>query len=397
MEAVTAAKLTAAVVQNKDTILKFVGTIALAVAFPVILLSTGMLELVSAFTPDGTVVSTSEMDITSTSVYRAVKEATGPYYDDLWNEMGHKRAEIMAEHTETVTLVGENGQPYETEKCDVIVSRHMNYLADAYLIAYLVCAEGMDVNTARIETGTAYRFLDSIGEIVVIEANGEYQVTNSFLSMDEIRRMWFPDEAEGKKFVACCEAYSQFMEISQTQIDIEAGNWTNVDFSAISLMNVPLYLQYKGSWAATPYGDGPIRKTGCAPTCLAMVLSYIRQEQILPDDVAAWAGNRFYVNGTGTSWSIFGAVEGAWGVKCTNIGKSQTLLLEALKDGKPVIASMGPGTFTRGGHFIVLSGVTLDGKIMVKDPNDSASKNHANTGFDVSLILRESKNMWVCG
>ena len=255
MEAVTAAKLTAAVVQNRDTILKFVGIIALAVAFPVILLSTGMLELVSAFTPDGTVVSTSEMDITSTSVYRAVKEATGPYYDDLWNEMGHKRAEIMAEHTETVTLVGENGQPYETEKCDVIVSRHMNYLADAYLIAYLVCAEGMDVNTARIDTGTAYRFLDSIGEIVVIEANGEYQVTNSFLSMDEIRRMWFPDEAEGKKFVACCEAYSQFMEISQTQIDIEAGNWTNVDFSAISLMNVPLYLQYKGSWAATPYGD----------------------------------------------------------------------------------------------------------------------------------------------
>ena len=84
-------------------------------------------------------------------------------------------------------------------------------------------------------------------------------------------------------------------------------------------------------------------------------------------------------------------------MKCTNIGKNQTLLLEALKDGKPVIASMGPGTFTKGGHFIVLSGVTLDGKIMVKDPNDSASKNHANTGFDVSLILRESKNMWVCG
>ncbi len=397
MEAVTAAKLTAAVVQNRDTILKFVGAIALAVAFPVILLSTGMLELVSAFTPDGTVVSTSEMDITSTSVYRAVKEATGPYYDDLWNEMGHKRAEIMAEHTETVTLVGENGQPYETEKCDVIVSRHMNYLADAYLIAYLVCAEGMDVNTARIDADTAYRFLDSIGEIVVIESNGEYQVTNTFLSMDEIRRMWFPDEAEGKKFVACCEAYSQFMEISQTQIDIQAGNWTNVDFSAISLMNVPLYLQYKGRWAATPYGDGPIKKTGCAPTCLAMVLSYLRQEQILPNDVAAWVGNRFYVNGIGTSWGIFGAMEGAWGVKCTNIGKNQTLLLEALKDGKPVIASMGPGTFTKGGHFIVLSGVTLDGKIMVKDPNDSASKNHANTGFDVSLILRESKNMWVCG
>ena len=68
---------------------------------------------------------------------------------------------------------------------------------------------------------------------------------------------------------------------------------------------------------------------------------------------------------------------------------------EALSQGKLVVASMGPGTFTRGGHFIVLTGITDDGKIKVNDPNDNSSKQHINQAFAVSLILRESKAMWV--
>ena len=67
----------------------------------------------------------------------------------------------------------------------------------------------------------------------------------------------------------------------------------------------------------------------------------------------------------------------------------------ALSQGKLVVASMGPGTFTRGGHFIVLTGITDDGKIKVNDPNDNSSKQHINQAFAVSLILRESKAMWV--
>lgn len=396
MEPVAVVKTVAVIVKNRKSIGKIVGIVALAVIFPMILISINILELVSAFTPEGAVSSTTTMDYTQTAVYKAVQIATQSYYSDLWNEMGEKREEIMVAHTEPVTLIGENGQEYEDEKCDVIVTRHMNYLGDAYLIAYLVSAKGIDVNTAVINEGVAYNFLDSICEIEVKEGNNEYEVTNVFLSLEEIVEMWFTDESKAKKFIAMCEAYGQFMEISSTSIDIEAGNWTDTDFSAIKLMDVPLYLQYKGSWASVPYGDATIKKTGCAPTCLAMVLSYLRQEQIYPDDVAKWAGDTYYVNGTGTSWSIFGAIHAAWGVNCANIGKNEEILIQSLKEGKPVIASMGPGTFTKGGHFIVLSGITLDGKIMVKDPNDSALKNHANTRSDVAHILRECKNLWVC-
>lgn len=396
MEAITVAKTAAVVVKNKNTIIKTIVIVVLAIAFPLLAISTSLLELVSAFTPEGTVPSTNEMDVTHTAVYDALKDATEPFYDDLWNEMGNKRAEIMAEHTEPITLYDDSGNPYDAERCDVIVSRHMNYFGDTYLLSYLVCMDGIDVNTTHINEQVAYDFLDSVCQMVVIEGNNEYEVTNQFLSIEEIIQMWFPDESKAKKFRIMCEAYSQFMEISDTSIDVEAGNWTNADFSSIVLIDVPLYLQYRGSWAGVAYGDGTISRTGCSPTCLAMVLSYLRQEQILPSDVAAWAGNRYYVNGVGTSWSIYGAVEQDWGVRCTSIGKNQSLLVQALREGKPVIASMGPGTFTRGGHFIVLSGITLDGKITVKDPNDNAIKNHANKGFDIGLIIRECKNLWVC-
>lgn len=52
------------------------------------------------------------------------------------------------------------------------------------------------------------------------------------------------------------------------------------------------------------------------------------------------------------------------------------------------------GTFTRGGHFIVLRGITEDGKILVNDPNDNAKKQHFNRSFDLSLIKREAKAFW---
>lgn len=52
----------------------------------------------------------------------------------------------------------------------------------------------------------------------------------------------------------------------------------------------------------------------------------------------------------------------------TNIGKSEASMVQALRDGKLVVASMGPGTFTKGGHFIVLTGITESGKIRVNDP-----------------------------
>ena len=57
-----------------------------------------------------------------------------------------------------------------------------------------------------------------------------------------------------------------------------------------------------------------------------------------------------------------------YGLTVTGIGNDPENLVEALKEGKLVIAIMSKGHFTSSGHFIVLRGVTEDGKILVADP-----------------------------
>ncbi len=62
-------------------------------------------------------------------------------------------------------------------------------------------------------------------------------------------------------------------------------------------------------------------------------------------------------------------------------------IADALASGKLVVAIMVTGHFTKGGHFIVLRGVTEDGKILVADP---ASKSRSEKEWDLSIILDEA-------
>ena len=76
-------------------------------------------------------------------------------------------------------------------------------------------------------------------------------------------------------------------------------------------------------------------------------------------------------------------------------------LVDALADGKLVVALMTKGHFTSSGHFIVLRGVTSDGEIMVADPS---SYSRSEKTWDLSIILNEaSRNagaggpFWIIG
>ena len=62
---------------------------------------------------------------------------------------------------------------------------------------------------------------------------------------------------------------------------------------------------------------------------------------------------------------------------------------------------MTKGHFTKSGHFIVLRGVTSEGKILVADP---ASDDRSNKAWDMSIILNEASRsagsggpFWIIG
>lgn len=160
-------------------------------------------------------------------------------------------------------------------------------------------------------------------------------------------------------------------------------------------MNIPLYLQYDPAWGGIPYGGGTISSSACGPTCMAMVISYLSGSTVTPASVASWAGNTFYVQDEGTSWDFYPAVAREWNLLCENLGKNTGAVVQALSQGKPVIVSVGPGTFTSSGHFIVLRGITADGYVFVNDPNDNTySKNFKSQKFSFNLIVSQAKNFW---
>ena len=141
------------------------------------------------------------------------------------------------------------------------------------------------------------------------------------------------------------------------------------------------------------YGYGTtIANAGCGPTSMSMVLTYLLGETHDPVEIANWSLKRgYHYQGQGTAWAFFKACSDAYGIECEQMGVSKNNIINSLKNGKTVIMSMGPGHFTSSGHFIVLRGITKDGKIIVADP---ASEKRTNQTWDVSVFLNEGKQVW---
>lgn len=170
-----------------------------------------------------------------------------------------------------------------------------------------------------------------------------------------------------------------------------------VDFSQLKeypegYANIPYYNQTDKRWGSLPYGSSPILSAGCGPTSLAMVVSGLTDNKVTPDIVADWSyKNGHRAEGAGSYWSLMTDGGKHYGLNVEAVSRrNPNAILKALSDGYPVIVAMGKGQFTNGGHFIVLRGVTENGKILI---HDSASVERSNKEWDLSIIMNESSKI----
>ncbi|MBU3173286.1 C39 family peptidase [Clostridium estertheticum] len=202
------------------------------------------------------------------------------------------------------------------------------------------------------------------------------------------------------------------LDMDQTEKDIA----TNVYDTLISLYpesstaiddissEIPLFHQWDSRWGNIPYGNhGTIATSACGPTSAAMVLTGLQaniksidlnKDEILdPKEAAAYAVSHNYRVEEGTDWPYFADIGHATGLNVREYAPSQySEVLNELKKGHPVIASMGPGHFTSHGHFIVLVGILPNGKIKVNDPNREIC---STTPWDFqSVIVPEALQFW---
>lgn len=128
---------------------------------------------------------------------------------------------------------------------------------------------------------------------------------------------------------------------------------------------VPLYFQ--ADYPNTPYGRyGTVASHGCGITCVAMAFTYLLDYEILPDELALEFGH--YNTEHGSYHSLFPDSAEVYGLTGEKTYDWDTVV-EALENGQIVIANPTEDIFTDGGHFILLYGITPDGRILVHDPN----------------------------
>lgn len=188
--------------------------------------------------------------------------------------------------------------------------------------------------------------------------------------------------------------YSVMAEDQSTSInDTDGTGYYGTDYGDITFSNaatpVVYYNQTDARWGNKPYGKtSTIGRAGCGPTALAIAVASLTGNKVTPYDVAQWsAANGGLCEGSGSYHSLIPNGGRHYGLTVTSIGRDGKKLVEALQEGKLVIAIMSKGHFTSSGHFIVLRGVTEDGKILVADP---ASVKRSNKEWDLRIVTSEA-------
>ena len=151
------------------------------------------------------------------------------------------------------------------------------------------------------------------------------------------------------------------------------------------------YNQLDERWADTMYGtSGTIGEAGCGPTAMAIVTSTLTGTPHDPVELSEWSvANGHRCEGNGSYHSLIPAAAEAYGLSWESVPRDDPqAMVDALADGTLVVAIMAKGHFTNSGHFIVLRGVTAEGKILVADP---ASRKRSEQEWDLSIILDEAR------
>ena len=162
---------------------------------------------------------------------------------------------------------------------------------------------------------------------------------------------------------------------------------------AVQYLDVPSYFQL--SYDHILYGDGTVATSGSSITALAMAATYLSGYIYEPDVLARWfAGKK--------NNDIERVTYAAKALKLPyEVTQKWEEAYKELKNGKLlVIQTDAQSVFQGYSHFVVLKGVTADGKILVNDPSienllKEDLKDKYTTGFSEEEISSGFRYAWI--
>lgn len=131
-----------------------------------------------------------------------------------------------------------------------------------------------------------------------------------------------------------------------------------------------------------------IAKAGCGPTSMAVVITSLTGKWVTPLDTAIWGYQHGFYSREGSAHEMIPAMAVAYGLRCQGVGTDYQAIKKALKAGKPVVCLMGPGYFTRGGHFMVLVAIDNNDCVTVADVG---SRTRSAYKYRLADVIAQSK------
>lgn len=159
---------------------------------------------------------------------------------------------------------------------------------------------------------------------------------------------------------------------------------------------VPVYLQR--DYGDTMYGAYKLWSHGCGITSMAMLATYLTDEEWTPPELCDMFGSYCGLHGTDTS--LFWRANAKLGYFYDEYVYGDDEAWEALQNGHLVVAQELKGYWTGGGHYIVLEKLTDDDKVVVRDSNILnyiKLEGHAVDYFDWERITPEAVIYFVMG
>ena len=132
-----------------------------------------------------------------------------------------------------------------------------------------------------------------------------------------------------------------------------------------------------------------IKSSGCGPSAMAVCISSLTNEWVTPVDTAVWAYKNGYYSSAGASHEMVPALAQQYKLKCHGLGSDVSKVRDALKKKHPVVALMGPGYFTKKGHFIVLVAIDDNDQVTVADVG---SRQRTQYKYPLKEVIAQTKS-----
>lgn len=151
------------------------------------------------------------------------------------------------------------------------------------------------------------------------------------------------------------------------------------------------YNQADNRWGDYLYGgQDPMKKYGCGPTAVAMIINSFSSTPTTPVSAAEWAAdNGCYAPQGGSYHNLIQDSLSAHGIHVESVQQRTAGNAAGLLDsGHILIALMGKGALTDNGHFILITEYLNNGNVRIADPN---SYENSTKEWKLAQLMSELK------